>query len=38
VEKLAKVLALDTACKYGLEACNKFVDGELKAYLYNEKT
>lgn len=38
VEKLAKVLALNTACKYGLKACNEFAERELKAYLNNEKT
>nr|XP_012230690.1 PREDICTED: uncharacterized protein LOC105677005 [Linepithema humile] len=38
VEKLAKVLALNTACKYGLKACNEFAVNELNEYLNNAKT
>ncbi|KYN14240.1 Aminopeptidase N [Trachymyrmex cornetzi] len=37
VDKLAKVLALDTACKYGLEDCNNFANKKLADWLDNKK-
>ncbi|XP_071569030.1 aminopeptidase N-like [Temnothorax nylanderi] len=33
VDKLAKVLALNTACRYGLESCEKFVNEKLAKWL-----
>ncbi|XP_018399656.1 PREDICTED: aminopeptidase N-like [Cyphomyrmex costatus] len=37
VDKLAKVLALNAACKYGLEDCNNFVNKKLTDWLDNKK-
>lgn len=37
VEKLGKVLALDTACKYGMDNCLKFAQKELDEWLNEEK-
>ncbi|KYN33599.1 Aminopeptidase N [Trachymyrmex septentrionalis] len=37
VDKLAKVLALNTACKYGLEDCNNFANKKLADWLDNKK-
>ncbi|XP_011050630.1 PREDICTED: aminopeptidase N-like [Acromyrmex echinatior] len=36
VDKLAKVLALNTACKYGLEDCNNFANEKLADWLDNK--
>ncbi|RLU27241.1 hypothetical protein DMN91_001042 [Ooceraea biroi] len=37
VDKLAKVLALNAACKYGVEKCEKFAEKEIKEWLEEKK-